>query len=116
MNPEQFLERLCGVRRSGAGWLALCPAHGDKNPSLAIDVRDGKILLHDHAGCAPQAVCAALGIEMRELFNDSAPAPRIEAVYAYLGEDGRVLFKVVRYVPRLSGNGGRTETAAGRGI
>jgi len=48
-------------RRNGKGWVACCPAHADKHPSLSIDEgRDGKVLLHCHAGCTQDEVIDAL--------------------------------------------------------
>ena len=48
-------------RRAGYAWSALCPAHPDKNPSLSISTsRDGKTLVHCHAGCSQDEVLAAL--------------------------------------------------------
>ena len=39
--------------RNGSGWLALCPSHGDRKPSLSVkDGADGKILLKCFGGCA----------------------------------------------------------------
>jgi hypothetical protein len=100
------------ARRSGSGWMARCPAHEDRAPSLAIDERDGKILLHCHAGCDVESVCAAAGIEMRELFSDSRIEMRVVAEYDYRNENGELLFQVVRFEPkdfrqrRPDGNGG----------
>jgi hypothetical protein len=37
-------------RKSGAGWIARCPAHHDKDPSLSLHGADGKVLVHCHAG------------------------------------------------------------------
>ncbi len=39
---------------------ARCPAHDDRNPSLSITERDGKLLVHCHAGCDQGAVWDAL--------------------------------------------------------
>ena len=47
----EILTRLIGVRRSGEGWTAQCPAHEDKQSSLSVHHRDGKWLLKCHAGC-----------------------------------------------------------------
>jgi hypothetical protein len=81
MNVEAILKRLRGVRVSRNGWIAACPAHDDRSPSLSIDERDRKILLYCHAGCSTEAVCAALGIKMSELFSEPRtevnPEPRI---------------------------------------
>lgn len=70
MNAEALLSRLRGVRRNGNGWIALCPAHADSNPSLSIRERDGKILLHCFAGCTVEAICASLEIKMGDLFSE----------------------------------------------
>src|SRR5215467_14030309 len=68
MTLNEFLGRLKGVRRNGDGWMALCPAHDDRNPSLAVSWKDGRILLHCHAGCSPESVVAALRLRMADLF------------------------------------------------
>lgn len=65
---ELILGRLRGVRHSSAGWTALCPAHPDRNPSLSVREQNGRILLHCFAGCSVQAICAALGLELSDLF------------------------------------------------
>jgi putative DNA primase/helicase len=48
--------------RTGDGkWLAHCPSHDDKNPSLSIGTgRNGKVLLHCFAGCDPNDILDAL--------------------------------------------------------
>jgi putative DNA primase/helicase len=62
------LHRLKGVTRAGNGWMALCPAHADTNPSLHVSVADnGKILVFCHAGCATESVLQALDLEMSVL-------------------------------------------------
>jgi hypothetical protein len=48
------------ARRSGARWMARCPAHEDKGPSLSIVERDGVVLVHCFSGCQQSAVLAAL--------------------------------------------------------
>jgi DNA-binding transcriptional ArsR family regulator len=77
---QNVLERLQGVRQLADGsWLALCPAHDDKEPSLHISLKGETILLHCFAGCSLDAICDALHIEPRELFvgdsTRSEPAP-----------------------------------------
>ena len=44
MNIEEFLLKLEKVKKCGNGYTACCPAHKDKNPSLSITEKDGKIL------------------------------------------------------------------------
>ena len=46
--------------KTPSGWMANCPAHDDRNPSLSIRERDGKVLVHCHAGCDQRSVIAAL--------------------------------------------------------
>jgi hypothetical protein len=81
MNVEAVLARLNGVRRNGGGWMARCPAHQDRSPSLSIREENLKILLHCFGGCSIEAVCAALEIQVRELFGKRReihkPEPRI---------------------------------------
>jgi hypothetical protein len=81
MNVEAVLGRLNGVRRIGNGWIARCPAHKDRSPSLSIGDENGKILLHCFGGCPIEAVCAALEIKVSELFGNRhqmrKPEPRI---------------------------------------
>jgi hypothetical protein len=48
------------ARRSGRGFIARCPAHEDRHPSLSLSERDGRVLVHCHAGCAQADVIAAL--------------------------------------------------------
>jgi CHC2 zinc finger len=103
VNIEELVERL-HARRSGKEWSACCPAHDDKRASLSIAERDQKILLHCFAGCTPEAVCAALGIQLSDLFVDSNSrangSARVVASYNYTDEDGKLLFQVVRYQPK----------------
>ena len=73
---DQVLERLQQVRRAPGGWAAHCPAHEDSRPSLSVRVGvDGRVLLHCFAGCAVDAICAAVGWSLRDLFP-SGGAPR----------------------------------------
>jgi len=67
---DRVLARLHRVRRSGARWMALCPAHPDKSPSLSICESNDRILLHCFAMCSVEAICAATGIEIRDLFTE----------------------------------------------
>jgi len=66
-----LLARLKGVRRSGKGCTAQCPAHEDRQNSLSVHHRDGKWLLKCHAGCTWEAIIAAIGVEPSDLFDPS---------------------------------------------
>jgi putative DNA primase/helicase len=51
MSAEKIAKAL-GGRRVGATWMARCPVHDDREPSLSVGVgKDGKALVHCHAGC-----------------------------------------------------------------
>jgi hypothetical protein len=57
---ELLAKRLSKAKRSGQQWVALCPAHDDRNPSLSIsNAADGKLLVRCHAGCSQDQVIAA---------------------------------------------------------
>ncbi len=69
---DGFISGLEKVRRSGEGkYLACCPAHDDRSPSLAIKHTDGKILLHCFAVCSVHEVVGALGMELSDLMPDN---------------------------------------------
>ena len=71
MNTNHILSKLEKVRPSGKGaWMACCPAHNDRNPSMRIADKGDRILLHCYAGCAPQSILAALGMTYSDLFAD----------------------------------------------
>ena len=73
MNIEQLLPSLEKLRRTGDGkWLACCPAHNDKHPSLAIkQTDDGKILIHCFAGCDVETIVSSLDLTLADLMPDN---------------------------------------------
>ena len=50
--------------------LALCPAHDDREPSLAVYRKPGRARVVCHAGCDDVAVLAALGLGVADLFDE----------------------------------------------
>jgi hypothetical protein len=69
MNPLENLISRLHANRSGKGWTAKCPSHGDREPSLSINEgADGRALIKCQAGCSTDDVLAALGITYRDLF------------------------------------------------
>lgn len=73
MIADRLLSRLSGVRETGSDhWLALCPAHEDRSPSLSIREMENKVLVHCFAQCAVQDVLAAVGLGLSDLFPDLA--------------------------------------------
>ncbi len=72
---ERVLTRLDHVRKSNDQWTARCPAHADRTPSLSISLgKDGKVLLHCFAGCTYDAIVQALGLQVADMFPDTATA------------------------------------------
>jgi hypothetical protein len=70
MQPIDLLtSKLHGVKKSGNGWSARCPAHDDRRASLSVaQGDDGKALVKCHAGCDTSAVLVAVGLKMADLF------------------------------------------------
>lgn len=70
MSVDTLLSRLDRVKRTGPGkWVARCPAHDDRGPSLGVrELEDGRVLVHCFAGCRVADVVDAVGLEMSELF------------------------------------------------
>lgn len=117
----RVLERLQGVVRAQDGWMARCPAHKDRTPSLSVsEGKDGRALLHCFAGCTLGAVVAAAGLSLDDLFppkdgasfngnghhgngNGRKPDPdpsqrdAMVATYAYLDADGTLLYEACRF-------------------
>src|SRR5947208_418215 len=82
---QNVLDRLKGVRQTPAGWVACCPAHEDRTPSLSVGQGDdGRVLLTCHAGCDLQAIVSSLGLEMKDLFPPDVGVPRSMPVRAGL--------------------------------
>lgn len=74
-HADRLLDRLDGVRKSGKGWIAKCPAHTDRSASLSIAQGDkGAVLVHCFANCSVHDVLAAVGLSIADLFP-----PRITA-------------------------------------
>lgn len=74
-NTQRFLDRLHSVKSKGQGWMARCPAHDDKTPSLSItEGQNGTILLNCFAGCPPEAIMKALGLTFKDLFHEQSSA------------------------------------------
>ena len=74
MTIDEFLARLEKVRKSGNGWLACCPAHEDRSPSLAVAIgHSGGIVVKCFAECSPESVVDALGLRLSDLMPERLP-------------------------------------------
>jgi len=105
-------------RQTSTGWQACCPAHEDRTPSLSITPTADRVLVHCHAGCTPEAIVAALGRTLADLFIDAPPRgrppaaapapppagpPRVTATYDYDDAQGALLYQVRRWEPGRHG-------------
>jgi hypothetical protein len=67
---HQLLERLERVETRNGSYQALCPAHEDREPSLNLsEGQDGRVLIKCFAGCTPEKITDALGLQMNDLFE-----------------------------------------------
>jgi hypothetical protein len=70
VSADSLLSMLDSVKRTGQGkWLAKCPSHEDRSPSLSIrELDDGRVLVHCFAGCSVHEVVSSVGLELTDLF------------------------------------------------
>lgn len=108
LSAADIAGRIPHAKRQGKGWIARCPAHDDKNPSLSISsASDGRTLLKCHAGCEFKAVVAALGVSAAQLYPTDSRTQRpmttsptteeLHATFVYTDALGAPLFRVLRY-------------------
>ena len=133
---QTILARLKQVKPNGDSWVARCPAHEDRSPSLSVSKgRDGRALVHCHAGCTVDAICQALGVEKRDLFPADSPyapphtngngkhapeplkhdRPVLVKTYDYTDEEGQVLYQACRFVKPDGGKTFRQRRSDGNG-
>lgn len=99
-HPIGLAETIRVVRSSGRSRDIQCPAHEDRAPSLSVSLssRDpGRVLVHCHAGCSPDAVVSAAGLTMAALGPTNGAGPiDLDLTYDYVDEHGQLLYQVVR--------------------
>jgi len=107
MTAAEFIARLGAAampKQTASGWECRCPAHDDNRASLSVS--DGKkgTVVFCHAGCEAKAICAAVGVQLADLFADrperNGQAKKIVATYDYRDEFGALLFQVCRFEPK----------------
>jgi hypothetical protein len=61
MSAAEIVAKTLGGHKTGNGWIAQCPLHDDRTPSLSISAgKDGKVLVYCHAGCNQRDVFIAV--------------------------------------------------------
>ena len=112
MKFEEFIKCFDGVKRLNANSVkAICPCHNDKQASLGISAKGGKILINCLAGCNYRDILAEIGLKDSDLFSDEKPKQNtwkdniskyigkpIEAVYDYKDATGKYLYSKIRFV------------------
>jgi hypothetical protein len=70
---DKVLSKLEMVKRIGDGkYKAICPAHDDRTPSLAIKDDGGRLLLHCFGGCETSEVLGAIGLDFSDIMPEKA--------------------------------------------
>jgi putative DNA primase/helicase len=104
MTAETIAKTL-GGRKASSGWVARCPTHDDRTPSLSIqDADSGKVLVHCHAGCDQERVIAALqarGLWAQKGLHPKRVAARTTAASQQIRDDSKRTEKAL-YVWRVS--------------
>lgn len=89
------------AERSGAHWIAKCPAHQDDKASLSISKGDdGRWLVKCFAGCNTANVLSMVGLTFADIQPDNAVNRRPSAEYSYRDFNGNEVFQVVRFEPK----------------
>ena len=110
MKLQELLTQFDGVKRlKDNSYQCKCPAHLDKRASLTISEKDGKVLLHCHAGCNTENILEHVGLTFKDLHTEPAAASmdwqayvehrekrKIEAIYPYTFLNGSYSFTKLR--------------------
>lgn len=77
MIADKLLNQLTKVKRTGReSWIACCPAHQDKNPSMTITEKDdGRVLVHCFAGCSVDSILGAVGLTFSDIYPEREADP-----------------------------------------
>lgn len=127
MAVDKLLSRLQKVKLTGRGrWIACCPAHDDRTPSMTIrELDDGRILAHCFGGCDIHDVLSAVGLEIGDLFPEplerasriAAPFDALDALRCLARESGIIAIAVSDIAngkPLDENDAARVAKAAGR--
>ncbi len=99
-SPQELLSLLEKVEQKSTNqFMACCPAHDDKKPSLSIKFDNGKILLHCFTGCTLENILSSLNIRKSDLFYDTGiikSAIKNTTTYKYYNADGSLAYTKTR--------------------
>ena len=100
MDAETIAKGLDRPKKTGDGWIACCPAHDDRTPSLSIADGEKGVVVKCFAGCSQADVIDALksrGLWPTPTRTNGKARRTIAAEYDYASEDGELLYQVLRY-------------------
>jgi CHC2 zinc finger len=80
MSADALISRLDRVKCTKPGnWIACCPAHDDKHPSMTIrELEDGRVLVHCFSGCSVAQILACVELGFDALFPERATDSRAQ--------------------------------------
>lgn len=105
MTILDIVNRLDHCKPTGKdSYIARCPAHDDRNPSLTIkELPDGRILLHCFSGCGALDVITSIGLDWGDLFppelehyrhpRRQRPTETVDSLVIEIAEHDRALGK-----------------------
>lgn len=104
MTYNEVLSRFTVKRKHRDKAQCICPAHNDQEASLTISKGMKGTIVHCHAGCNTADVLGAVGLSLKDLFDDDPIQSTGERWRAYVeGREKRQIEGVYRYVG-LNGN------------
>jgi len=113
MTAATLLGKLKRVRSTGQGrWMACCPAHPDKSPSLSVlELDDGTVLIKCFAGCGAADIVQSVGLSLADLFPQRAAQRGAVRHGFHPGDTLRLLEREARIIAI-----GASDIAQGRGL
>ena len=115
LTPEYIANELGGaLLEQNGSWLARCPVHPDKNPSLLISSGQRQpIIVYCRAGCDQSTLISTLtDLNLWPIPSKATQVKkkigRLKAVYKYNDVDGTYLFEKRRYEQRKNGEVDKT--------
>ena len=104
MTYDEILSRFKVKRSYRDKAQCICPSHNDKEASLTISKGEKGTVVHCHAGCETADILGAVGLSLKDLFDDDPIQNTGERWRAYVeGREKRQIEDVYKYVD-LNGN------------
>lgn len=109
---NEIVNALGGTLSADGSAMVHCPAHDDRNPSLHVTPKDGKILVYCHAGCSQEQIIDKLkarGLWVSANATDGKNSPRPKGIperwedkwfsdlWAYRNQEDKIIGYVARY-------------------